>query len=620
MINSSFMSGKLTSTDDKLCAQSLISLRPLAPSTTASVATSEQYSDLSCGSDTEVPFVKSIRGSQADLKMDEISTDSSDEFHMQSGHEPDYSTSAESCGTNSDVEDETQKPILSRPCVHPIKSMLAYRAVVLADVTEPPQFRYSAESLSDVSNQKNLKMGNSTSSSSVAVEEKFVKFIRSSLNDLTVGKLDIVYEKLVNRGIKTPAHFAVAIEEIFETARTHHHFIGICVEMCSRFQHDQRISAAVGAVGSPQSFRQVLLDKCWPAFHQMLLISAELLSSGRTATKHQSIGNVRLLGELIVRELVSPRLFIESVESMLNRSEHCVDLLEPLAALLLTAGKQFRLRSEWVHMSRFMAVLERVQILSQSAAIPKHLRLLLCDVTAAMTNLKTHNVEVKPTQRDATHAPAPKSNNRTSMLSLAKSALLAPDRSGNNQVSLPLKKTLRAVAVSPNNLAEVTTPSASSTASASTTSSEPKSEPLVSIRPVFDPKVFRRELSKILRDLCSNLDVAAAVDRIHSQKVPVAHQQHEFVDILTRASEVASAPARKATFSLAVALAEEGFGIFDSSVCLAGVRVFFRDVYSDLCCEVPRLKVIMRTELVPTLRTVFSADALSGILPKEFNC
>merc|ERR1711981_258887 len=111
------------------------------------------------------------------------------------------------------------------------------------------------------------------------------------------------------------------------------------------------------------------------------------------------------------------------------------------------------------------------------------------------------------------------------MLSLAKSALLAPDRIGNGQTA-PLKKTLRARPVGPSNFSDSTTLSASSTAPVQSKTDCAVSE--TSIKSTFDPKVFRRELSKILRDLCSNLDVAAAVDRIHNQKVPVAHQQREF--------------------------------------------------------------------------------------------
>jgi len=138
--------------------------------------------------------------------------------------------------------------------------------------------------------------------------------------------------------------------------------------------------------------------------------------------------------------------------------------------------------------------------------------------------------------------------------------------------------------------------------------------------PVFQPKAFRKELSAILRTLCSDLDVAEAVRRVRAQRVPDGHQTQQFVDLLTRACEVPNAVARKATFSLAAALADDGFGAFVPALCLKGVGVFFREVYPDLCREVPRLPSIIKTEFVPMMRVVVSAQSLESLLPKGLVC
>jgi hypothetical protein len=138
------------------------------------------------------------------------------------------------------------------------------------------------------------------------------------------------------------------------------------------------------------------------------------------------------------------------------------------------------------------------------------------------------------------------------------------------------------------------------------------------VRSTFQPKLFHRELSRIVRELCSSLDVAEAVGAIEGQAVPLHHQRREFVDILTRACEISSSPARLATFSMAAALADDEFPIFDRKASLLGVRTFFEEVYVDLCNEIPKLKTLLRTEMIPTLKAAFPPNTIDAILPREF--
>merc|ERR1711862_255894 len=53
----------------------------------------------------------------------------------------------------------------------------------------------------------------------------------------------------------------------------------------------------------------------------------------------------------------------------------------------------------------------------------------------------------------------------------------------------------------------------------------------------FNSASFRRELSLVMADLRVSSNVAAAVQRIRAQNVPVSHQAQEYADIVTRASE-----------------------------------------------------------------------------------
>merc|ERR1719443_2609370 len=134
---------------------------------------------------------------------------------------------------------------------------------------------------------------------------------------------------------------------------------------------------------------------------------------------------------------------------------------------------------------------------------------------------------------------------------------------------------------------------------------------------VFDIRAFHRELSATLRDLCADRNVASAVRRVRAQNVPVKFQAAEFANIVTRAAEETRGPARRSSFAFAAGLAAADTSAFDKNACLDGIKVFFNEVYEDLCTEVPRLPAIVSAELVPTLRSVLPLSNLNAILPEE---
>jgi len=48
------------------------------------------------------------------------------------------------------------------------------------------------------------------------------------------------------------------------------------------------------------------------------------------------------------------------------------------------------------------------------------------------------------------------------------------------------------------------------------------------------------------------------------------------------------------------------------------VKVFFDEVYADLCEDVPQLPTIIRAEFLPTLQPAFPNIALEKLLPENF--
>jgi hypothetical protein len=428
------------------------------------------------------------------------------------------------------------------------------------------------------------------------------------------------------RGIKSASQLSAVVDELFCKARTQHHLVATCVDLCLRLSKDPQLQPIIGADGSPWSFRQILLDNCWPLIMEMLENSNEVLQQTRSKSKQVAVGNCKILGELICRGAASPRLLIEAVEAMLAKCEGCAGLLEPLAALLLPTGSKFGRQSDWVHYARFQKAMQQVKCLSQSHAVPKNMQLLLRDLLFELPSGCAEKSRIAPLE----------ATKGTSMLSIARSALLtspaAPDLRGHDAGGI--KKTLRDAMPRPRIANKVVEgargvlsknsipPAPGLSCEAGINCRDPSSAPSTCstayANSAFQPKLFHRELSRIVRELCSSLDVAAAVGAIEGQAVPLQHQQREFVDILTRACEISSAPARLATFSMAAALADDEFPVFDRKASLLGVRAFFEEVYADLCDEIPKLKTVLRMEMIPTLKAAFPPNAIDAILPREF--
>jgi hypothetical protein len=130
----------------------------------------------------------------------------------------------------------------------------------------------------------------------------------------------------------------------------------------------------------------------------------------------------------------------------------------------------------------------------------------------------------------------------------------------------------------------------------------------------FNPVVFHREVSVTLRDLGSDANTTAAVQRIKAQNVPQAHQAKEYADLLTRVVEISRKAVRQSAFIFAAGLVNNAF---DANECLAGVKVFFEEVYADLCEDVPQLPTIIRAEFLPTLQSAFGTNALEKLLPEN---
>jgi hypothetical protein len=345
--------------------------------------------------------------------------------------------------------------------------------------------------------------------------------------------------------------------------------------------------------------------------------------------KQQALGNIKLIGQLVVRRLVTSNVLVVLSEELLRRRDTCPEALETLAALITVTGKQFDTKA-WQYHPRLLEVFSCMQKLSKDKLLKPRVRFLLrdvLDIRDAGWSHCTYNatITIAPMKLDEVRKSAANEgkyksledqvetdNMLTNLLSIAQMA---------NTKSEKMKETS---SVSPES-----TPMHLKVGRQGTSrqhrginkempvldKEETKgSSPLGT--PAFDLVSFRRTLTAILADLAADRKVSVAVRRLLSQEVPRKLQAKEFADILTRIVEEKRGPIRRCelTFAAGLAGSEEHSG-FDRGACLNGIGLFFHEVYSALCEEIPRLPAIVTRELLPTLRMIFSEAELTRRLP-----
>eukprot|EP00747_Dinoflagellata_sp_TGD_P025843 gnl/TRDRNA2_/TRDRNA2_131522_c0_seq2.p1 gnl/TRDRNA2_/TRDRNA2_131522_c0~~gnl/TRDRNA2_/TRDRNA2_131522_c0_seq2.p1 ORF type:complete len:859 (-),score=244.41 gnl/TRDRNA2_/TRDRNA2_131522_c0_seq2:168-2390(-) len=276
------------------------------------------------------------------------------------------------------------------------KVLNSSKASVANDV---PAWRQRAQKTTDA--QKKSKLPAASSNSWLAQQarskdqhdedEKVERACRSILNKLTVEKFDSLYEQLGSScGIRSPNHLALLMREIFEKATVQHHFIPMYADLCVRLEKDPRLASAMGPEGGPSSFRHLLLNQCQSSFEDLLESRARNSSTASDEDsesqeqleglcKRRALGNIRLVGQLMVRGMLHSKLLVECCGELLNGQKECPEALESLAVLLTVTGPKFD-TPKFKFQDRFSAIFDRVELLSKDKGIPARVRFLLRDV------------------------------------------------------------------------------------------------------------------------------------------------------------------------------------------------------------------------------------------------
>lgn len=215
--------------------------------------------------------------------------------------------------------------------------------------------------------------------------DDLVRRVKSILNKLTPEKFNTLYIKLMQCGIDETAHMEMLARVICEEAVLQCNFSSMYADLCMYMLGD--LSQEGGKV-----FAEAVLESCTKLFDQSLDRAGEdaaALGDGergprsedeeeaQATRKRRTIGNVRFIGELLIRDVFPPQVLFTCTDRLVK--PRCGHRLEMLATLLTVVGPVFDTMM-WPRHSDLVPMFWLVRGLTCDASVPKRVRCLLRDV------------------------------------------------------------------------------------------------------------------------------------------------------------------------------------------------------------------------------------------------
>jgi hypothetical protein len=174
--------------------------------------------------------------------------------------------------------------------------------------------------------------------------------VKSILNKLTRERFATLYDQLLaccRESGSRPQVIEIIAKEVFAKATVQHGFVEMYAEVCAKLHHDLKRDGAEGC------FKRVLLEHCRRSFNLYLepppvnaSLDYEEQYEETVKYKTRMVGNVRLIGHLLHKRMLSPKVIYHCAEELLTIGSP--EALETLCALFETVGTAFDvLEKEW---------------------------------------------------------------------------------------------------------------------------------------------------------------------------------------------------------------------------------------------------------------------------------
>jgi len=214
--------------------------------------------------------------------------------------------------------------------------------------------------------------------------QKAERQIKCILNKLTRERFDKLYAQLLECFATQTSEFreqvvGVVAREVFAKATMEHSFVEMYADVCSKLSED------LGRQNGVQvNFRHALLDQCQRSFNLHLdppRIDGDLDYEERyeelVKYKTRMLGNVRLIGQLLKRRMLSAKIIFHVTDELVSIGSP--EALETLAVFLQTIGSTFD-TPRWQGHARLEGVFLRAELFAEDSRQCSRTRCLLKDL------------------------------------------------------------------------------------------------------------------------------------------------------------------------------------------------------------------------------------------------